>query len=476
MKHRGCVMEIRQKTMVLMTEECSFVEVKKPFNVIEGMEIEFTSKDIVSNSRKQYKSLVSIAAAIVFILISSFSVINYWQTNLKPVILLTVDINPSIEVELNEKQAVVSITPLNEEARQILANSNFKRKPIEEVIEIIVERAEEAGYISKEEENLILITSVSLDEEEEGETVSRQLLENLKDSVEELGQSKGERITVVTAEANKEQCKKSKEDKTSVGRVFIKEDTEKEDNPTEEKEWKKRHLKEVLKEVSKEHPVFKQNPGLINHPIFRGRNIDEEDEIEIDEGKKDKKDKKDRNSSNSDNEDDDDVKDEKAKGNKGNGNKDQKHPVFEEHPSNGNRDNRSDEKDHENDDDKDDDENDDENDQRGRGNRDSEDQEHPVFEKHPSNGNSGNRGNESDSEDQDKDDEENRTDDEMEDDNEDVEDEDKESDEDDDEDDKDDDEDDDEEDHSVEDDDIDLGKGNSDKAKGRDREEGNKTP
>lgn len=311
MKYRGCVMEIRKNTMVIMTDECSFHEVKKHFNAIEGMEVEFTSRDIVVNRYSGYKSLVSIAAAVIFILITSLSLITYWQFNLKPVMLLTIDINPSIEIEVNGKQQILSITPLNNEGSQIVANIEYKRRNVEDVIELIVQRADDAGYIKDDEDNFILITTVALKDKVKMNEESQQILDTLKVSVEKMATSKGEQITVVTAEASEELYKKAKTEKISVGKIYLNENTEEDEGEVATKELKVKPLKAILEGVAKEHPVFQQNPGLVNHPLYKLRAEDKETIITDTKDKNDKNDKNDKEQ--------------------------REHPVFQQNPGNGNQ-------------------------------------------------------------------------------------------------------------------------------------------
>ena len=59
---------------------------------------------------------------------------------------LTVDINPSVRLEINEDGKVVQAEGLNEDGISILSNVRIKRRTIEDAVEIILEASSAAGY------------------------------------------------------------------------------------------------------------------------------------------------------------------------------------------------------------------------------------------------------------------------------------------------------------------------------------------
>ncbi len=100
------------------------------------------------------KRIISIIS-IIFVLIIGvvgFIIINNDE---KVVSTITLDINPSIEIKLNKKEKVVSIIPLNDDAKEIV-NDSLKGKTIEETIDSITDNLIEKGY-AKEGELLEVI-------------------------------------------------------------------------------------------------------------------------------------------------------------------------------------------------------------------------------------------------------------------------------------------------------------------------------
>ncbi|SCX79675.1 anti-sigma factor domain-containing protein, partial [Alkaliphilus peptidifermentans] len=257
MNYKGCVMEIRNNSMVVMTDHCTFEEIKLRKSIIIGMEIEFSTGDIIQRNRERFKGFVLIAAAILLVVVTSLSLVTYWGNNLQSVALLTIDINPSIAIEINEKQQVIKITPLNEEAGLLLA-ADLKKLHIKEAFDKIIEMAEDEGYIEKNGENYILITSVKLNNKNKLSFQIDQLVEELID----LQEDKRDDLVMIAKEADIHVLEKANREKISVGKMTLYQEVVKEGS--EEgllDDIKTKSVKELLK---KEHPVFDQHPGSKN--------------------------------------------------------------------------------------------------------------------------------------------------------------------------------------------------------------------
>ena len=74
---------------------------------------------------------------------------------------ITIDINPSIEIITNDEGLVEQVNPLNYDAEILLLEIDFSGKTVDEVIDTIMNLALEAGYLVEEEENAIIITTVT---------------------------------------------------------------------------------------------------------------------------------------------------------------------------------------------------------------------------------------------------------------------------------------------------------------------------
>ncbi len=72
---------------------------------------------------------------------------------------VTVDINPSVALSLNKNDKVVQVEAINEDAKS-LALQTLKGLSIEEAAERLIDQAEDKGFISDDDDAVILITAV----------------------------------------------------------------------------------------------------------------------------------------------------------------------------------------------------------------------------------------------------------------------------------------------------------------------------
>lgn len=78
--------------------------------------------------------------------------------------VLTVDVNPSIEIDLNKDNYVIRVIALNDDAKKIIEGKKLKKKSIDVALNILVKSLKENDYLS-EEKNIILV-NIDQDDEE----------------------------------------------------------------------------------------------------------------------------------------------------------------------------------------------------------------------------------------------------------------------------------------------------------------------
>ena len=78
--------------------------------------------------------------------------------------IITMDVNPSIEINLNNNKEVVSVKPLNEDSIKLLEDKDFKWNSLEDTMESLITLLKDNDYFN-EETNTILINVETSDEE-----------------------------------------------------------------------------------------------------------------------------------------------------------------------------------------------------------------------------------------------------------------------------------------------------------------------
>ena len=113
--------------------------------------------------------------------------INGNSTNQIYASTVTLDINPQIEITLDEDDIVISIIGLNDDGEEFLNHDiSYQGMTLDEVVEVIVERLEEKGYIVSTEDNVMLI-HVDGVSTEVTERVKLKMEEKMKNKMNQRG-------------------------------------------------------------------------------------------------------------------------------------------------------------------------------------------------------------------------------------------------------------------------------------------------
>jgi len=155
---KGIVMEQHRNYSIIMTRDGSFEKaIVLEENATIGEEVSYkpVHKGMAFTKRKQKKAPVRIfsMACIMLILIVPFYFLIGKDDTFAYV---TVDINPSIEMEVDENFNVKAIRPLNEDASRIIENlSGYENEKVETVISMIMRESELSG-LTNDEKNMIV--------------------------------------------------------------------------------------------------------------------------------------------------------------------------------------------------------------------------------------------------------------------------------------------------------------------------------
>lgn len=105
--------------------------------------------------------VIGIAAALVLVLGAGFGW-NAYQTNYAVASTVSLDVNPSIEITVNQRERVLDVTALNEDGKKILDDMDFKGSDIDVTVNALIGSMLRNGYIS-ELSNSILVSVDSKD-------------------------------------------------------------------------------------------------------------------------------------------------------------------------------------------------------------------------------------------------------------------------------------------------------------------------
>ncbi|MFS3913056.1 anti-sigma factor domain-containing protein [Bacillus australimaris] len=152
---RGIIVEKNKKYVTLLTPDGQFLRTKyEEQNYEIGQEVTFPNESRLERKRAGFFDLLrlrplnagilSIAAIIVviFTMMPSFS-------SQKAYAYMTIDINPSFELKLDQNYQVIGVTPLNQDAKQVLSSlKNLDKNDVTKVVQEIIDDCDKKGYVN----------------------------------------------------------------------------------------------------------------------------------------------------------------------------------------------------------------------------------------------------------------------------------------------------------------------------------------
>lgn len=144
---KGIVLELKGKIATVLCDDGSVENLRnKEYKVGEVIIIKEATR---STYIKQLRRFGAVAAAFMFFTAGAYAYSI-------PVAYVSVDINPSIEYELNMFDRVLSVKAMDESAKEIVKLLDLNNMNIQKAVRVTTEQLIKGGYIDGEENNIIL--------------------------------------------------------------------------------------------------------------------------------------------------------------------------------------------------------------------------------------------------------------------------------------------------------------------------------
>ncbi|WP_077617375.1 anti-sigma factor domain-containing protein [Bacillus sinesaloumensis] len=219
---KGIVLDVNDEYVTMLTPEGEFVRAKhtkKSYEIGEETTF-FPINDRVSRTSKQRffqvkKWRYAFASSLVAILL--LSIFIPFSPRNEVYAYMSIDINPSFEVGLDDELRVVSLEALNDEAKKLVESiPDWKNSNLDSITERIIQFSKENGYLNDGKE--VLITTVVADTH--NTDVDRELQQGIQEIKEEYEK---EEISVTSVKSTVETRKSAKEKGISTGKLLIRE-------------------------------------------------------------------------------------------------------------------------------------------------------------------------------------------------------------------------------------------------------------
>ncbi len=246
----GIIMEINERFLTLLTPEGEFLRARKQDRVyVIGQEIDFFPLEQENGKKSSSLPIFNvfrgkaIFAAAFALLLAVVSFLPFYQSE-EVYAYMSIDVNPSIELGVNEKHQVIELVPYNEDGKLIVEKiKKWKKENIQAVAEKILHQLKEQGYLKENKEMVIAAVYADEEKNKEDDVFQAELTE-----IKEAAQN--EQLEVTLIEASEEDREEAVEKGITTG--VYKENQLKANRKSSEKEKASSENATVEKEVSQE--------------------------------------------------------------------------------------------------------------------------------------------------------------------------------------------------------------------------------
>ena len=201
--NKGVIVKIKSKYCVVMTRGMGTKKIIKKDDCRVGQEVYFLAEDVISSARTDWKRYA--IAAILMLAVSAGAYAYQLQNTVYSVVAL--DINPSVEIELNRNDKVIGLEALNNDA-EVIIDEGMIGKPIEYVLNKLVANAKEEKFLLNGDGKILLTT---VEKKNDNDNIDEKLAELIENN--ELY----ENVDVVILQATNEEHEVAEEEGVSVG-------------------------------------------------------------------------------------------------------------------------------------------------------------------------------------------------------------------------------------------------------------------
>jgi hypothetical protein len=242
MIYKGYVVKLEKDFAVVITDQMEYLQIVKKDGLAIGKEVLFVKEDLYRAKKLKWIKSTAVAAALFFI-ICSMALFSKFQNYDEVFALVSIDMNPSIELELNSEQQVIRAVPLNSKGKKILTR-DLNGFNIEKALDFIFHKAKEMHYITSEENDVFVAVVMIHDhtkaqEEEFKEEIHGKVQKTFDDQTN---------LFYLEGQITKEDLKKARKNEISTGKYEVFKSLEKAGKGVTLEQVKKMNIQEMKKE------------------------------------------------------------------------------------------------------------------------------------------------------------------------------------------------------------------------------------
>ncbi|KXG75633.1 anti-sigma factor domain-containing protein [Thermotalea metallivorans] len=217
MVYRGCVIKIENDFALVLTNTMEYLKIVKKDGLVVGKEIIFVTGDLYKENKISVRRM-GLAAAVVFFMVFSMTWMHPWifsRIFASTAVIVSIDINPSVELEINRDEKVLKAIPVNVDGQKVISKE-LVGMAVDDAVLRIVNNAKEQHYLTEERNAVLISTTVMKEKERLDEKgivakIERKLAQQM-----ELGQ-----LHIVYVAGKKEDVQEARKRHLSLGKYEV---------------------------------------------------------------------------------------------------------------------------------------------------------------------------------------------------------------------------------------------------------------
>ncbi len=271
---KAIIIKESRRRALLLTSDGRYVMVKSKKNYRVGKEIEYHER-----SFKFSAILTPVFSALVLILLAAGI-----YTYVTPVAAITMDINPSLELEINRFEFIIGSKGLNPEGEALLESSAHLNRSVERALQNLIESASDEGYIVEDSGNQILLTVLT------SNIHLNEKITNIFKNTQEDYDDQQRGIGIIIASYNQDRIEEADALGISPGKLLlihkIEEDEDIELDPSDLKDWSVKDIVALGKEIGANNSKNKDKANNENNASETGQEASSKGKENSSSGKK----------------------------------------------------------------------------------------------------------------------------------------------------------------------------------------------
>ncbi len=238
------IVEIKKNNAAALTDDGCVIKVKDR-NYAIGEVIKVGKLQKINKPKFAIIATCAAALAIVF-------GISTW-VYFTPYTYVSLDVNPSVEFEVNRFDRVLSVTAVNDDGSEILQDIDVNNMTIDEALKTTVNEIEQEGYFDGQDPGGIMISTSSENEEQ-----AQSLAKELENTAEEVITDNGESIEIEAVSVGLQRVREAHALGTTPGKLnLVKEMQNCLDEPSDIDfdEWLNKPVQDIMREIKKNKEI-----------------------------------------------------------------------------------------------------------------------------------------------------------------------------------------------------------------------------